>query len=288
MEFQSEQFQLFLVRKYFKKETAIFHLTYKNTKKIISMKKIISILALTLSCAVMRAQTVDEIIDNYLTALGGKAKLKSVQSMKMSIKGQAMGMDFPVEMLSKKNGCVKTTTTIQNMKMVQAFDANANMGWYVNPMMGDKKAQKMNEEQMKELKEQGGKLESDLLDYKEKGSTAEYLGKEDMDGEEVHLVRLTKKDGSMIYYYIDVLTNLILKEKTKSKLKDKEIESETYYSNYQTVDGITYAGSIESMNGGMTGFIINVEKMEYNIAIDDKEFIMPNPDTNANEQNKEK
>jgi hypothetical protein len=243
----------------------------------------------TLCClGVSSAQTVDEIIDKHLVALGGKEKLKSVQSIKMNIKGQAQGFEFPIEMLSKKNGSVKSTTTIQNIKMIQAYDGNSQMGWFTNPMMGDKKPQKMNEEQMTQMREQGEKMQSDLIDYKENGGIAEYLGKEDMDGEEVYLVRLTKKNGGITYYYIDVLTNLILKEKTKTKLKDKESEMETYYSNYQTVNGITSAGSIETMNAGVLAFQINVEKVEYNVSIDDKEFIMPDPTTNANEQNKEK
>lgn len=254
------------------------------------MKKVFfSFIFCLLSFALINAQTVDEIIDKHIVALGGKEKLRTVSSVRMNIKGQAQGFEFPVEMISKKNGSVKTTTTIQNMKMVQAYDANAGQGWFVNPMMGDKKAQKMNEEQVKQVQEQGGKMESDLLDYKEKGHTAEYLGKEDMDGEEVYLVRLTKKNGNITYYYIDVLTHLILKEKTKAKMKDKEFETETYYSNYQTVDGITSPGSIENMSGGMLAFQINVEKIEYNIAIDDKEFIMPDPNAaNSPEQNKEK
>ena len=58
-------------------------------------------------------------------------------------------------------------------------------------------------------------------------------------------------------------------------MKDKEVESETYFGNYQTFDGITSAGSIENMFNGVTGFVINVEKVEYNIPVDEKEFKMP-------------
>ncbi|MGZ3867151.1 MAG: hypothetical protein ACXVC2_11605 [Bacteroidia bacterium] len=252
------------------------------------MKKILfSAFLLFTSASIITAQTVDEIIDKHILALGGKEKLKAIKSMRMTIKGQAQGFEFPVEMLSKKNGCVKTTTTIQNMKMVQCYDANAKAGWFTSPMMGDKKAQKMNEEQTKQVQDQGSKMESELLDYKEKGHTAEYLGKEDMDGDEVYLIKLNKKNGDISYYYIDVLTNLILKEKTKTKTKDKELEGETYYSNYQVVDGITYPASIESMNDGVLAFQISVEKVEYNIEIDDSVFKMPGTEV-IQEQNKEK
>ncbi len=243
---------------------------------------------MTIAVFNVNAQTVDEIVQKHIDALGGRDKLKAVNSIKMTIKGRAQGFEFPVEMLSKKNGSMKTVTTIQNMKMIQAYDANGKTGWYINPMMGDKKPQKMNEDQVLQLQEQGGKMESDLLDYKEKGFTAEYLGKEDMDGEEVYLIRLTKKNGNITYYYIDVLSNLILKEKTKAKMKDKEFEAETYYSNYQTVDGITAAASIENMSGGVLAFQITVEKIEYNLQLDDKEFVMPDANANAAEQNKDK
>lgn len=252
------------------------------------IRKTIPLILLFISFGFAKAQTVDEIIDKHINALGGKEKLKSVSSMRMSIKAQAQGFEFPTEMISKKSGSVKTTTTIQNMKMVQCYDASAKAGWFVNPMMGDKKAQKMNEDQVQQMQNQGGKMESDLLDYKEKGHIAEYLGKEDVDGEEVYLVKLTKKDGNIVYYYIEVLSNLILKEKNKVKMKDKEMESETWYSNYQTVDGITSAGTIETMNNGVLAFQINVEKIEYNVVLDDALFKMPDPNPSTQEQNKEK
>ena len=249
------------------------------------MKKIL-LLSFLISSSVFIAQTADEVIDKHLAALGGKEKLRALKSTRITIKAQAQGFEIPVEMLSKNNGCVKSTTTIQGMKMIQCYDANAKAGWMTNPMMGDKKAQKMNEEQVKQVREQGGKLQSDLLDYKEKGHSAEYLGKEDMEGEEVYLIKLTKKDGSVVYYYIDVLTNLTIKEKTKTKLKDKESESETLYSNYITVDGITSPGTIEA--GGMMGsFVANVEKVEYNIELDDAIFKMPSTEA-VTDQNKEK
>lgn len=235
-----------------------------------------------------RAQSVDEIIDKHITAMGGKEKLKSITSVKMAVKAQAQGFEFPTELMSKKSGSVKTTTTIQNMKMVQCYDANAKAGWFVNPMMGDKKAQKMNDDQVKQIQNQGGRMESDLLEYKEKGHTAEYLGKEDVDGEETYLVKLLKKDGSITYYYIDVLTNLILKEKTKTKLKDKETEGETWYSNYQTVNGITSASTMETFSNNVLVFQINVEKIEYNVVLDDALFKMPEAPTGTQEQNKEK
>lgn len=233
---------------------------------------------------ISRAQTADEIIEKHLVALGGKEKLKNIASVRMSIKGQGMGMEFPVEMLTKKDGSMKTTTTIQKMKMVQAYDGNSKSGWSINPMMGDKKPQKMNEEQVKDMQEQGGRMVSEFLDYKESGAVAEYLGKDDMDGEEVHLIRLTKKNGNITYYYIDVLSNLILKEKTKTKMKDKEAESETYFGNYQTFDGITSAGTIENMFNGVTGFVINVEKVEYNIPVDEKEFKMPSDENTSKDK----
>ncbi|MBC7863691.1 MAG: hypothetical protein IAF38_12000 [Bacteroidia bacterium] len=253
------------------------------------MKKIIfSSILLFLFASTLSAQTVDEVIDKHIAALGGKEKLKSVKSVRMTLKGRAQGFEFPVEMVSKKNSGVKTVTTIQGMKMIQCYDENTKSGWAVNPMMGDKKAQKMNEEQTKQAQEQGGKMESDLLDYKEKGHTAEYLGKEDLDGEEVYLIKLNKKDGSITYYYIDVITNLTIKEKTKQKLKDKEFEGESWFSNYQTVDGITSPGTVESYNNGILGFEITMEKIEYNIEIDDAIFKMPDPNANNLEQNKEK
>ena len=170
---------------------------------------------------------------------------------------------------------MRTETEIQGLKMIQAYNSADSVGWSINPMGGDKKAHKMNDEQRKEMSQENDKLESPLMDYKTKGHVAELLGKEDLDGDEVYKVMLTKKSGNISYYYIDAQSYLIWKEESRIKFKDREYTGETYFSNYVTQDGITSARTIENYNDGKVTMQMNIEKMEYNSKFDDKLFVMP-------------
>ena len=42
-----------------------------------------------------------------------------------------------------------------------------------------------------------------LVDWKEKGSTVEYLGAEDVDGTLAHKLKVTRKNGDISYVYLD-------------------------------------------------------------------------------------
>ena len=238
------------------------------------MKYIISFCFSALYIFSASAQNADEIINKHLNAIGGVEKLKSVSSVKIDMKMKAQMFEFPVMSMVTKEGSSKTETTFQGMKMEQVYDAKNKTGWFVNPMMGDKTAQKMNEEQLQDMQDEN-KIESPLLDYKRKGHTVEYLGKDDVDGEEVYLLMLTKKNGNVIYYYIDTQNYMIWKEKSKVKLKEKEYEGETYFYNYNVVDGITTAFTTEVYSNGKVAMQTNIEKIEYNKEIDPATFKMP-------------
>ena len=96
------------------------------------------------------AQTADEIIDKHLQAMGGKEKLKAVQSQRISGKmviGQGMEAPFTMEILRPNK--MRMEFTIQGMTGVQAFDGTA--GWSVMPFMGKTEPEAMPEDEANSL-----------------------------------------------------------------------------------------------------------------------------------------
>lgn len=237
------------------------------------MKKV-SFLLILLGSAFAQAQTVDEVIEKYIQGVGGRDKIRAVQSAKTEIKMKAQMFEFPTVAYIKKDGSMRSETEIQGLKIIQAYNGADSSGWSINPMQGDTKAHKMNDEQTKDMREDN-RLESPLMDYKQKGHSAELLGKEDLEGDEVFKVMLIKKNGNITYYYIDAQSYLIWKEESKIKYQDREYTNETYFSNYTTQDGITSARTIENYNDGKVTMQMNIEKMEYNQKFDDQLFKMP-------------
>ncbi|MFI5144337.1 MAG: hypothetical protein ACHQJ4_01960 [Ignavibacteria bacterium] len=239
-----------------------------------NLKYLLSILTIFFSISLSYSQSADDIINKYIDAVGGMDKINSIQTVKITAKTYGMGMDIPVIMTIKKPDEIRLDITVQGQTMVQACDGE--IGWMINPFQGSKDAEKMNEEQTKGMKEQA-QFEGQLVNYKEKGSTAEFLGKEDMEGTDVYKILLTKKDSSISTFYLDAKSYLILKETGKRKIKEKEINSTTILGDYKSEDGymMPHSMEIKSDGGGMDSQKITIDKVEFNTSVDETIFKMP-------------
>lgn len=220
------------------------------------------------------AQTADEIIEKHLQAMGGKDKLKAVQSERISgkmVMGQGMEAPFTMEMARPNK--MRMEFTLQGMTGVQAFDGKT--GWSVMPFMGKTEPEAMPEEDVKRMEEQAD-IDGLLLDYKEKGRQVEYVGKEDLEGTPVHKLKVTQKNGDVVYVYIDAEQFLQLKQAGKTKIRGQEVESETIFGDFKTVEGLVFPHSIEQKAQGMpSGMVMTISKIEVNPGLADSRFAMP-------------
>src|SRR5262245_36639894 len=113
--------------------------------------------------------TVDEIVAKYVQAVGGRDKLKAVQSMKMTgkmILGQGLEAPFVLEL--KRPQAVRMDFTFQGMTASSAFDGD--QGWRVMPFQGNTNPEPLSADEIKQVKDQAD-IDGPLVDYKEKGST---------------------------------------------------------------------------------------------------------------------
>jgi outer membrane lipoprotein-sorting protein len=220
------------------------------------------------------AQTVDEVIDNYANAVGGIEKLNSVKTLRISGKFLSGNFEIPFTQTISVPDKILIEMTMQGLTMKQACDGTT--AWMINPFQGSKEPEKMTEEQTKYIKEQADFV-GKLVNYKEEGCTVELMGKEDMEGSDVYKIKLTDKDADVTYYYIDASNYILLKESTKRKVKEKEIDAETYYSDYKPVDGILIPMALETKSslgrGGSQK--VQIDSVEFNISVDDSIFKMP-------------
>lgn len=245
--------------------------------------KIKSLLLLCFSLsfiAFTNAQTADQIIDKYFEAVGGKAAWSKITSIKSTGKVKAQGMEFPMVMF-QKNMKNKLELNFQGMTIVQpAFDGS--IGWQTNFMT--MKAEKMEGEENEIAKQSAGDFPDALLNYKEKGYTFELQGSEVVDGTDCYKLKLTKKpvviDGkpeeNADTYYFDKENNVPIKISSmvkKGPMKGKM--SDAVMSDYQEVGGIMIPFTVNQMFDGQLQAAIAIEKIELNVAIDDKVFTFP-------------
>jgi hypothetical protein len=247
-------------KKYFLPAENIFY--HKKNK----MKKISSILfAITvLFSAAVQAQTVDEIINKHIDAIGGKEKLSQVKSLYTENSMEVMGSSAPVKEYLLEGKGFKSESEFNGSKIINCYtDKN---GWAVNPMAGSASAQAMPEVLYKSGKIQiyaGGAL----IDYAAKGYKAELSGKEDGN------FKITG-DGAEWNYFIDPTSFYITKSVIKSEIMGQPVDVTTTYSDYKKTDFGIMMAFAKNIDMGMFQLSSKLNKVEVNKEIDPNIFEM--------------
>jgi len=217
------------------------------------------------------SQTVDEILAKYYEAQGQE---KLLATNTFTSKGKIMQGQFEIPFTSYQKRPMKfrSEAEFQGMKIISAFDGEN--GWSINPMMGTNDPQPMTAEQLDRMKIQAD-YDGMFYNYKDKGYTVEFMGKEPVDDIETYVLKLTRPNGDIITSYIDAENYVILKTKSKMKIQGVDTEAETIFSNYKYVDDILVPFSIETKMNGKTVMQMTFDEFKYNVDLDDSIFEMP-------------
>lgn len=211
------------------------------------------------------AQSANEIVQKYISAIGGTEAWKKVNTMKMTGAISAQGMEMPITLTAINGKAMRVDMTI--MGMANYMIITPKEGWSYFPVQGQTKAEPMTADAIGQMQDQLD-VQGELVDYSAKGKKIEYVGKDDVDGTETFKLKLTDKDGKEKTLYFDASNYYLIREVQKIKADGKEMESITNYSNYQKLpEGITVAMSIESDNGPM-----NFKSIEVNPKVDESIF----------------
>jgi hypothetical protein len=228
---------------------------------------------LLLAPFVISAQTVDEIIAKNVQAVGGMDKLKAVRSMRVSGKLHAGPFEAQFVQQNKRADKVREEVVIQGMAQVQAYDGRA--GWQINPFSGRRDAELMSQDDTKGLQVDAD-IDGPLVNYKEKGHTAELVGHDSVEGTDCYKIKLTLKNGDIRYYYLDTDSFLPLKLETQTTIRGTVQENETYYGDYEQVNGVYYSFAFESGQKGDPNRVkFTLDKIEQNLPLDDALFAVP-------------
>ncbi len=206
------------------------------------MKKTILSLALIFSAITLKAQTVDEVIKQYYTAIGGDNWSK-VNGMKLTATTEEQGMKIPLEIVALRDGRMYTKFSVQGMEFYQnVFDGKSL--WSTNFMT--QKAEKSDAEETENVKRSADEFPNGLFFASKKGYKATLLGVEKAEGVDCFKIKLEKKkllvEGKEVpnteFYYIDKDSYaLIMVESEISSGPNKGAISQTTYSDYQEVNG---------------------------------------------------
>ena len=234
-------------------------------------------LVISLVCfdgAAAYAQTADDLIARNIKARGGLERIKAIKTIRVTGKikgfgGRVMGMGEE----KARPDLVRVTTIMQGMTAIDAYDGIT--GWQVEPFGGRKDPQLMGEDTLRDLLLDAD-FDGSLVDYKEKGSSVEFLGHDVVDGDDALRLKVTLKNGDIIYDYLDPDTYIEIRREIQQFIRGSVRERVESLGSYKPVAGVMFPFAIAtgSRNNPDAQTII-VQKIEANVPIDPSDFALP-------------
>jgi len=214
--------------------------------------------------------SVDEILDKYVKAIGGKEANEKITSrfMKGTFEMPAMSMTGTTEAYAQAPNKSAMITDIGGFgKVQQTFDGKA--AWEANPMTGIRELAGVELATMKR--------EADFyaeLNYKKNYSKLEVKGKEKTGDSEAYVIVATPSEGKPEKLYFDVKSGLLVRRDSERQTEQGEMATETYYEDYKDVDGVKVPFTLKITNPQFS-FVVKMTEVKTNVKIEDAKFAKP-------------
>lgn len=224
----------------------------------------------------LQPRSVDEIINKYAEARGGREKLNSISSIYMEGLREMMAKEISIKI-----------TKVQNKLYRNDFEFGGNAGYaIVTPRegwsfipMSSKEAEPIAEDKLKNMQTELD-IAGPLINYIAKGHKAVFAGRENIDEKEVYKIRLTLNTGREIIYLIDTETNLLLQTRQTNvgfdnhgnDIVNSEREVITNFGDYKPVDGVLFPHKILNPGNGLNAGLTRVNKIELNMPVDKSKY----------------
>src|SRR5262245_63947840 len=108
-------------------------------------------------------------------------KIKAIKSLRMNGTFDSGGFKAGVGQESKRSDMLRETFSVQGMTQIQAYDGST--GWQISPFGGKKDAELLGPDDMHILVEEAD-FDGPLVDAADKGNKIEYLGHDQVDGDD--------------------------------------------------------------------------------------------------------
>jgi len=244
------------------------------------MSRILSVILGTALAAILYGQTADELVQKNLLAHGGVEKLKSIKNYRMKGHMQAGSFMAKVGQDSMAPNMIRQTFTLQGMTEIDAYDGT--VARKISPFEGRKDPELLGEDDMRQLVEDAD-FYGPLVDYQAKGNKVEYLGHDTVDGDDAFKLKVTLKNGDIVYYYLDPETYLEIRVENVRFIRGAVREDFRETGSFKLINGVYYPFSMETGNKQRPGDTtkISIDTIEVNVPMEKRLFQMPEPPKGA-------
>jgi hypothetical protein len=214
--------------------------------------------------------SVDQILDKYVQAIGGKAAVQKVMSMAMkgTFEVPAFGASGTVERYSKAPNKMVIIVEIGGFGTVQQ-GYNGTAGWAQDPQNG------MRDISGKELAQT--KREADVyrdIKFKELYPKMVVLGKDKVADRDVYVIEATPADTGPEKMYFDAQSGLLVRTDLTAYNAGEEVANQTLLEDYKEVDGLKVPTTIRQTNPNIS-FTIKFTDIKSNVPVEDTKFNKP-------------
>ena len=225
------------------------------------------------------AQTADEIVEKYLSAIGGRATLAKIKSRHAtgtaSFSSPAGDLPATIEVFSvapnKSRTLVKLDLSVAGMGTAtidQRFDGET--GYAIDSLQGNRD---ITGNQLENLK--NAVFPSPFLNYKERGATVELVRKEPLGGRDTFVLLLKPTAGSTLQCFIDAESSLIVKTIIVLNVPQVgDVQQTTEFLDYRDQDGIKIPFELRN-SSPVQSYTIKLNKVEQNVELDATMFSRP-------------
>ena len=218
----------------------------------------------------VQAQSVDDIINKYIEARGGKDKLNAMKSVYMEGSRQMMGNEVMVKVTMVQDKLYRTDFEVGGTTGYTIVTPTE--GWSFIPMQSPK-VEPIPADRLKTMQ---GQLDiaGPLVDYAAKGNKVELQEKETIDGKDAYKIKMILSTGKEVTYYIDTKTNLLIQTRQMAPARGNNAPQEiiTNYSDYKLFDGIMFPQTIANPGAGVMSGSTTFDTIVVNKPVDESEY----------------
>jgi hypothetical protein len=237
-----------------------------------SFKKSIPVLLLSFLSLVVKSQTADEVINKYISYIGGEKNWKAVKTMSISGVYNYVGVSFPFISYSKRPDLYKYVVTANGKSFIQAYDGT--QGWRIDGFKDEKEKTILKDRKATAMANEADvELESPFINYREKGHTVRLEGIDTTVSHGAYKINLTRKNGDNETYFFNSKDFSLVKKMTLSTNDEMDkAPLDVEYSNYKLTGNIKTPHTIAHSTKGQPILKISVERVELNTPVNDSIF----------------
>jgi zinc protease len=242
----------------------------KRTLTITILCMTIAVTALAWQKPAAGLPTVDQILDKYVQALGGKTAIEKVTSTasKGTFEIPAFGASGSAEIWEKAPNKTALKLDIPGFGLVQE-GFNGTVAWSQDPQSG--------------LREKSGaefeatKIDADFykpLRLKQLYPKITVKGKDKLGDKDAYVLEATPASGSTETWYFDATTGLLGRLDIERESPQGKVSVQVFQEDYKDVDGIKVPHTVRQVSSAFT-INIKLDQVKHNVTVDDTMFNKP-------------